>query len=335
MKQLSLLGGGSPAATTDDDAVGLAAAAQSPAMRALGARLPAAIHLGTSSWSFPGWAGLVYDRAAKVATLARAGLGAYSAHPLFRTVSIDRGFYAPIPEAELALYRDSAPLPFKFLVKAPSAVTDAAKRDAKGSPFDVSDSFLDVALAVDTFVGPVTRVLGASAGPLVFQISPLASFASPERVIDALQRFLSDLPKGPLYALEVRDPELIGRRLLDALTSTGARYVVSVHARMPPASVQVRFQNALPPGPLVARWNLVAGQTYESAKASFAPFDRLVVEDFDTRAALASAAIDAVRTHQPAFVVANNKAEGSAPLTIEKLARAIVSGAELEHGREA
>ena len=41
----------------------------------LAARLPAEVRLGTSSWSFPGWTGLVYARAATQLTLARAGDG--------------------------------------------------------------------------------------------------------------------------------------------------------------------------------------------------------------------------------------------------------------------
>ena len=314
MKQLSLL----------DERV--AAAPIDQALASLASKIPRGIHLGTSSWSFVGWQGLVYERTPNLdsARLARAGLEAYAQHPLFRTVGIDRGFYAPIPEAELRAYAAAVPEEFRFLVKAPAAITDAAHRDARGAPTSVSETFLDAALAVDTFVGPIGVALGAKAGPLVFQFSPLATFASPERVIDALERFLLELPRGPLYAVEVRDPELIGRRLLDALTRAGARYVVSIHARMPPASVQIRFAGALPPGPFVARWNLLAGHSYETAKRSFAPFDRLVIEDPTTRSDLSDAVLEAVRVQQPAFVVANNKAEGSAPLTLRKLAESVL-----------
>ena len=70
-------------------------------VRRLATRLPAAIRLGTSSWSFPGWTGLVFaPRNGKPATeqvLARHGLPAYAAHPLLRTVSLDRTFYASSP----------------------------------------------------------------------------------------------------------------------------------------------------------------------------------------------------------------------------------------------
>jgi uncharacterized protein YecE (DUF72 family) len=321
MKQLSLLGAPPPS----EPAERVLPAPADPALLALAARVPDGVHFGTSSWSFPGWSGIVYDGAPTAAALARTGLGAYGRHPLFRTVGVDRGFYAPIPDAELRAYAESVPPGFRFVIKAPAAVTDAAARDARGGPIAIRETFLDAALAIDSFIGPVTEILAEKAGPLVFQISPLASFASPERVIDALEQFLSALPRGPIYGVEVRDPELVGRRLLDALTRTGARYVVGVHARMPPAAVQIRFEGALPAGPFVARWSLLEAHSYESAKARFAPFDRLVVEDPVTRAALAGAVVAAARRGQPSFVVANNKAEGSAPLTLRKLAETVAS----------
>ena len=57
-----------------------------PGISELAAQLPRTIALGTSSWSFPGWRGLVWDRDATESTLARSGLTAYAAHPLLRTV---------------------------------------------------------------------------------------------------------------------------------------------------------------------------------------------------------------------------------------------------------
>src|SRR5262249_2228066 len=47
------------------------------ALRDLGRRLPVEVRLGTSSWSFPGWTGLVYAREATPELLAREGLPAY------------------------------------------------------------------------------------------------------------------------------------------------------------------------------------------------------------------------------------------------------------------
>ena len=107
------------------------ATAVSPAMVALARRLPRQIYLGTSSWTFPGWQGLVYDRVASASVLARHGLSAYARHPLLRTVCVDRTFYAPLPAADYAIYAASVPDDFRFVVKAhawctqPTRVTQA------------------------------------------------------------------------------------------------------------------------------------------------------------------------------------------------------------------
>ena len=41
---------------------------------AIAVRIPPNVRFGTSSWSFPGWAGLVYSRRATASELAREGL---------------------------------------------------------------------------------------------------------------------------------------------------------------------------------------------------------------------------------------------------------------------
>ena len=65
------------------------------------AALPDTLLMGTSSWSFPGWRGIVYPDEATPTRLARDGLRDYAKHPLLRTVGIDRSYYAPIPEEDL------------------------------------------------------------------------------------------------------------------------------------------------------------------------------------------------------------------------------------------
>lgn len=78
-----------------------------------------------------------------------------------------------------------------------------------------------------------------------------------------------------------------------------------------------------PAGPLIVRWSLHSGFKYEQAKARYEPFDKLVDEDPHTRDALAELAARYVIAGQPVLITTNNKAEGSAPLTCQKLARAI------------
>jgi hypothetical protein len=77
-------------------------------------------------------------------------------------------------------------------------------------------------------------------------------------------------------------------------------------------------------GPLVVRWSLHAGLRYDEARKRYAPFDRLIDADIATRGTLAHLIQVAVRSGQPAYVIANNKAEGSAPLSCIELAKAVV-----------
>lgn len=298
-----------------------------PALTALGESLPPGLYLGTSSWAFPGWAGIVYERPAAETALAREGLAAYARHPVLRAVGLDRTFYAPLRADEYAHYAAQVPPAFRFVVKAPAIVTDAWRRAEGGKPERANERFLDAAFAAESFVRPAVEGLDGRCGALVFQFPPLGREAlrTPARTIARLADFLAALPRGPLYAVELRDAALVGPRLAAALNETRTSYCFSVHARMPTVAEQARLLADLAPGPLVARWNLHAGFAYEEAKAHYAPFDRLVDEDPATREALVALATHALRAGHPALITANNKAEGSAPLTVLKLAEAIAA----------
>jgi uncharacterized protein YecE (DUF72 family) len=291
------------------------------------------LFLGTSSWSFPGWEGLVYDKALPESKLSRLGLIAYSQHPLLNAVGIDRGFYSPVTRGQFEQYATQVPASFRFLVKAPQLVTDATIRDESGRPGAMNPTHLDAAAAIAHFVEPCMAGLGEKAGVLVFQVSPLprAWLADTPGWIARLGDFLSQLPKGPCYAVELRDPALITPRLMRTLADTDVNYCMSLHDRMPPIDRQMRALDALEalrPGPLIVRWNLHQGLRYAAAREHYAPFNRLVDEDLPTRTALAERAAATLRAGRSVTVIANNKAEGSAPLTLERLARAIAQALE-------
>ncbi len=291
---------------------------------ALGRALPPSLRLGTSSWSFPGWAGIVYDREATPAVLARDGLAAYARHPLLRTVGVDRTFYAPMPAAALAEYAAVVPESFRFIVKAPSPCTSPwVEESARKQP---NPLFLDAAWAAAEAVAPFVEGLGAKAGALVFQLVPLGAkwTGEPARFAERLAAFLEALPSGPVYAVELRDRALLCPEYEQALAASRAVHCVNVHPRMSGVDEQRRvIDRANPARPLVVRWMLHAGLGYEEARSRYEPFSRLVDEDPSTREALAGLCIEQMLRGRDVFVVANNKAEGSAPLTAYKLARAI------------
>lgn len=308
------------------------AAPPSPELIALAADLPPQIHLGTSTWSFPGWNGIVYGDEYSNSKLSREGLTAYGAHPLLKTVSIDRSFYQALTVTEYLRYAQQVPEHFRFIVKAPMTITDATVRAERGEPVSLNPCFLNAQMAIDDFVTPCIEGLGAKAGALVFQLSPLPDqmLAQPAVFIERLAEFLMALPKlpdGTCYAIEIRDACLLTPRFIRTLKTARVRYCVGIHARMPDPLRQAAALALLdgePAGPLIVRWSLHGGFKYEQAKAKYEPFNQLVDHDPATRASLAELAARYALAGQPVVIAINNKAEGSAPLSCVELAREII-----------
>lgn len=321
-RQQSLFG-----APAEDDALRDRSATRpaevAPSLRELAAALPRTLRLGTSSWSFAGWAGFVYADGCKQTRLAKEGLAAYAQHPLLRTVGVDRTFYAPIDESDFAGYARSAPKDFRFLVKAWSDVTTPRLRGAGGRPAGENPRYLDVETTLDRVLTPAALGLGDALGPLLFQFPPQgkAITREPDRFAARLNAFFSALPKGPCYAVELRDAELFTKGYVDALRDCGARHCHSVHPAMP--SVLEQCELAPLRGEAVVRWMLQPGLEYDEAKDRYAPFDQLVDPDPVRREQIAELCSNAIAQGLPVTVVANNKAEGSAPKTLFLLAEAI------------
>lgn len=301
---------------------------------ALASTLPPLIRMGTSSWTYPGWKGLLWDGDYAEAALSKQGLAAYAQHPLMRTVSLDRAFYRPLTVSQYATYAAQVPDDFRFVVKAPSVVTDALVRGEAGRAMQANPAFLSPQLAVHDCVQPALDGLGHKLGAMVFQLSPLtpALLARLPEVLERLRTMLLALPKlapvapDAVIAVEVRDPEFLTPEFVDVLRSGGATYCLGLHAKLPAIADQLPLLRKLWPAPLVCRWNLHRSHGafgYEDARDLYAPFDKTVDADPDTRQTLAKVAFATAAAGMQAYITISNKAEGSAPLSVVALAEEI------------
>lgn len=307
-----------------------------PALMELASTLPGHLRLGTSSWNYPGWKDLVWEGEYTASHLSRHGLAAYAKYPLFRTVSIDRSFYRPLNVAQFAEYASQVGEDFRFVVKAPSLVTDALVRDESGRGMRPNARFLNAAEAVQKFVEPALEGLGPKLGALVFQISPLPTdwlVRMPElinrlhRLLKAIPDLRSSAPDG-VVAVEVRDPQWLVPQFVQVLRDAGATYCIGLHPKMPSIADQLPILRALWPGPLVCRWNLNSlhgAYGYEEARDLYAPFNRIVDPDPETRNALVRVIAGTAGAGQNVYVTLSNKAEGSSPLSIIELAKTLRS----------
>jgi uncharacterized protein YecE (DUF72 family) len=328
--QLDLFATGPPREA--DDATGVEAGAVQAAVvpaetAALARALPRSVYLGGSTWSFPGWAGLVYDGVYTESRLARHGLAAYARHPLLRAVGIDRTHYRPLPAGDLARYAAAVPADFLFLIKAHEACTLARYPDHPryGAERGLANPlFLDAGYAAQEVVAPYAEGLGERGGALLFQFAP-QDLGPQERFAAELHRFLTALPRGPLYAVELRNREQLSPDYAAALAAAGACPCLNVYSRMPDLRRQARATGALRAPIVLVRWLVAPATTYAIASRRFAPFNHLSAPDLETRRTLAALAGAALRAGRPFLATVNNNAEGCAPLSIVELAREIAA----------
>lgn len=322
-------------------------------VRSLAARVPAHVRLGTSSWAYPGWRGIVYGPRAPASALASDGLAAYAEWPLHRTVGLDRAFYATPSVAEYRTLADLVPREFRFVVKAEQRATrpdmapdgttigstTALRANGVANPLFLDSSFLR-----DHVLAPAVEGLGARLGPVVLQFPHLdlaerGRIGGASRFVERLAACLDRLRgiecagEPVTLAVEVRNRELFRgaavREYAAALSAAGAVHGYLQHPTVPPIPEQrealgAAGLDAAGGRAVVVRWMLPAGLNYEAAADLFEPFDRLQAPDQAVRAEVADL-LAASAAARPGFVVINNKAEGSAVRSVEALAAEIAA----------
>jgi uncharacterized protein YecE (DUF72 family) len=298
---------------------------------ALANTLPSLLRMGVSTWSYPGWEGLVWDGPYDPSVLSRKGLTALSQHPLMRTVCVDRTFWRPLSAEQYAQMAAQVPEDFRFMVKCPNAVTDALVRSEEGKGQRHNPAFLDAQLALDQFVLPCMQGLGEKLGVLVFQLSPLPwdllrkpaeLFARLSLVLEATRHALTK-QSDVIVAVEIRDPLLLEDGFVEVLQAHGATMCLGLHGKMPPIEQQLPTLRKLWPMPLVCRWNLnisFGPFGYPEAQEKHRPFNEIRTADPHTRLLLARTIAGITGAGQTAFVTISNDAEGCAPQSIVLLA---------------
>ncbi len=299
----------------------VAAAPVDDEVRVLASKIPPGVRFGTSTWSFSGWQGIVYGGEYDETKLSRDGLAAYARHPLLRSVGVDRSYYRPLDDKTLQRMTDAVGDDFRFLIKAHAALMLPKSARRPDYLMGVPDVFLDAAYATRNVVEPALRILGEKLGVILFQFSPLGDRVLRYRreLLERLEGFLSALPKVARYAVEWRDAAMLGPDLAELLARHGVAHGFAAHPRMPLIDEQATFD--IGEGPIVIRWLLRRDRAYEEARETYAPFDRLVEPDLEARRRILSLLRGVVGQGREAIVIVNNKAEGSAPLSVLQLAR--------------
>jgi uncharacterized protein YecE (DUF72 family) len=241
-------------------------------------------------------------------------------------VGVDRSYYARVPDDDFRRYADQLPDGFPCSCKAPARVTSALKPGRERA--EPNAEFLSADRFIDELLETVGRVFQPHAGPFILQFPPLLRRSGLDRAvfIEGLDRFLGHLPRDFQYAVEVRDRTLLGPDYAQVLLRHGAAHVYNAWTAMPLPGQQAAHVplDAMPF--VMVRLLLRPGAAYGERREACAPFDRLVTPDEQMRDEVVNLVGRAVARAVPAYVLVNNKAEGSSPLTIEALAERLVAG---------
>jgi uncharacterized protein YecE (DUF72 family) len=290
----------------------------------LGARIPPSVRFGTSTWNYPGWRGLVYQQDYGPKGAAAKMLREYASFPLFRTVGIDSSYYGPPTEAVLRSYADQLPAGFPCVSKVWSQLTvhTFTKAQDQARAGKANPDFLNPDLFVEEIYEPYQRYFASNTGPFVFEFQTIAksSRMGPERFATRLDEFFSALPREAQLAVEVRNEEFLTPMYFAVLREHGVAHVFNSWTRMPPIGHQLDLPGSITGSFIMARALLRPGRTYDEAVDAFAPYDRIREPNPKLRRDLVRLVEAAVRTRIPAYLLVNNRAEGSAPLTIAAVA---------------
>jgi len=290
----------------------------------------AELRIGTCSWKFPSWHGLVYSAPKGINYLQE-----YATH--YNTVEIDQWFWSlfgdtvklPDPQ-DVQAYRDSVPDDFRFTVKAPNSITLSHLHSAKGKPLVANPHFLSPSLC-GTFLArldPLRDLLG----PVMFQFEYLnkQKMPSQDQFQALFQRFVEQLPTSYQYGVEIRNQNYLNASYFQFLLRNKLVPVLLQGYWMPP--VEGIFERW---GAELARHQAVVIRLHgpnrqEMEEETGSQWDQIIVPRDRELGAVVSMSQRLVAEKVDVYLNVNNHYEGSAPITIERIRQILQEGSKGE-----
>jgi uncharacterized protein YecE (DUF72 family) len=266
------------------------------------------VRFGTSSFSSSDWIGPFYPQG----TTAAAFLQFYARQ--FDTIEVDSTYYAIPSSATVQGWARKTPEDFVVAVKFPRAIVHGGD-DAKPN----SDLILDpdkTYLIRDRFLEVMSK-LGQRLGPLVLQFPFFSkkAFNSAEPFLARLDRFLSDLPAGFRYGVEIRNRQWLTADYAALLRRHNVALVLVDQAWMPHGD---EVEKLFDPVTTDFTYIRLLGD-HKQIEAITQSWDKEVIDRSENlsrwSAFLLRLALRGVKT----FVYVNNHYAGHAPTTTRRL----------------
>jgi uncharacterized protein YecE (DUF72 family) len=287
------------------------------------------VYLGTSSWKYPGWCGQIYQRDRYVwrgrwseTRFERDCLSEYG--QVFKSVCVDAAYYSFPSRSYLEGLASQVPDDFLFSFKVTDRVTVkrfpnlprfGARAGTENADFLNADLFATGFLAPCEFIRP-------KVGMLMFEFSRFypSDFERGREFVQVLDEFLSRLPPGWNYGVEIRNKQFLRPEYFGMLGRHNVAHVFNSWSGMPPLDEQIASAGSFTcPECFGARLLLRPGRKYEEAVKLFKPYDAIKEEYPEGRKAgvqLVKKGLDSPGKTR-AYIYVNNRFEGNALHTID------------------
>ena len=278
------------------------------------------LHIGTCSWKYPSWEGLVYD-----SKKPENFLQEYARK--YESVEIDQWFWSlfgidkvVLPKTEVVQeYIDSVPSNFRFVIKAPNSLslTHLYKSQTSGALVE-NPHFLSPDL-YQTFLnsmGPMQYQIGAI--NLQFEYLNKVKIPSPQLFLDQFVNFIKNIDTTIPLCIEIRNPNFLNSNYFQTLTQHSIGHTFCQGYYMPDIlAVYDDFSQHLQ-GTSIIR--LLGPDRQGIEKTTGKSWDKVVApkdSEIPGIARLVRKMVD--QAGMDIYLNVNNHYEGSAPVTIEKL----------------
>ncbi len=283
--------------------------------------------LGTSSWRYPGWCGILYDED-RYLWGTHFSQKRFNEHCLeeyaetFHSVCVDSTYYALPKKRFIDTITSQTPEDFVFSFKVPDDITirtfpqlpSFGKRAGQENDLFLSPGLLEM--------GFLKRLepIRSRVGTLIFEFSHFhpGEFEHGRDFVSALDRFFAQAPQGWEYAVEIRNANWLHPEYFAMLASHGVAHVYNQWTRMPSVEDQLTL-HPLEANPfVVARFLLTPGCSHEWAKERFAPYHQLREVDPGARAFMLQLLREAAegRGERRTYLYVGNELEGNALHTL-------------------
>ena len=272
------------------------------------------LNIGTCSWKYESWQGLVYPEFDSFNYLEE-----YSKK--YNTVEIDQWFWSLHPNNKITLpkyntveeYYNSTPEEFKFTVKIPNSITLTHPYKSK----EINKHFLSLDL-MEAFLDSI-KMLKPKIGMLMFQFEYLnkQKMGSQNEFQQRLGELFIKLDRKYNYAVEIRNPNFLNQQMFSFLNNHDISFVFLHGYYMPP--IFETFSNF---AEFIKDRTVIRLHGFERKGIELKTkkiWNEIVDPKDDDLRKVADMIIKLLDLNVDTFLNVNNHFEGSAPLTIEKI----------------